>query len=189
MKTALWFVGAGGHAKACADVLASQDVYRIELCVDPKNRLSGVHSYVASDEEALEKMPQGMAVHIALGTPLSLRETLYQRYAQGGASFPNLLSSQAYIAHSAQMGEGNLMGHHALCHADSVLGDNNIINTKALIEHDVKIGSHCHIAPGAVLLGGVHVGSRVFVGAGAIIFPNVHLADNSIVPAGSVVKS
>lgn len=99
----------------------------------------------------------------------------------------NCIHRTAFIAQSAIIGYGNLIGPKSVIHTNAVIGNNTIINTAAVVDHDCIISDYAQVSPNATLCGRVKVGEYAFVGAGSVVIPEVSIGKNSIVAAGSSV--
>ena len=185
-------IGAGGHCKACLDVIFAIGEYDIAALVDrPENlgkKLLGL-SISHSDNDLPSLIAKYSNVLICLGQIKSpeARKNLYNNALALGASFPVHISPHAYVSPSAQVGAGTIIMHQALLNAQAKVAANCIINTKALLEHEVRVGEHCHISTGAIINGGSVVEAGCFIGSHATVGQGVLIESNSIVGAGSVV--
>jgi len=185
MHTDLAIIGAGGHSKVIADVLNSNGIHSFTIFDSSPSKAGSViqNVYVS----LLDDTVQFDEYHISIGNN-QVRNDLYKKYKLQ-AKFISVISKQAYIAHTAIIGEGAFIAAKSVVSADSIIGFGCIVNHGAIIEHDCEVGVFSHIAPNATLLGGVTLGERVFVGAGATILPGVKIVDDVIIGAGAVVLS
>ncbi|HXN08624.1 MAG TPA: NeuD/PglB/VioB family sugar acetyltransferase [Candidatus Acidoferrales bacterium] len=104
-----------------------------------------------------------------------------------GLTAATLIHPTAFVAASAQIGEGSQILAHASVCADAVLGKGCIVNTGASVDHDCQLGDGVHVAPGGILCGCVRVGTCAFIGAGAVLIPRISVARDVVVAAGAVV--
>ena len=185
-------VGAGGHCKACLDVLSAIGEYNVAALVDrPENlgkKLLGI-TISHTDEDLPSLIARYSNLLICLGqikTP-EPRKVLYNNSLALGASFPVHISPYAYASPSAQIGAGTIIMHHAMLNAEAKVGANCIINSKALLEHEVSVGDHCHVSTGALINGGSTVEGGCFIGSQACIGQGVLVGNNSIIGAGAIV--
>lgn len=185
MPTDLTIIGAGGHAKVVADVVVNNGISNFSIADSSPNKVGTIIQSV--DVSQLDNRTHFQTFHIAIGNN-QIRTQLYDKYISR-ATFVSVISEQAYVAKSANVGEGTFIAAKAVVSAESLLEKGCIVNHGAIVEHDCKVGEFCHIAPNATLLGAVTLGSRVFVGAGATILPNVKIAADVIIGAGAVVLS
>jgi sugar O-acyltransferase (sialic acid O-acetyltransferase NeuD family) len=193
MPSRLVLVGAGGHARACIDVIEQAGVFRIDgligLASETGSRVLG-HTVVGTDS-LLERLdPREVAAFVAIGQILQPmpRIAAFERLGTCGFQRPVILSPRGYVSPHARVGEGTIIMHGAIVNAGAVIGRNCIINTSALIEHDAQVGDHCHISTHAVLNGGARVLDRSFIGSGCIVRENVQVGADCVVGMGQCIR-
>jgi len=185
MHTDLAIIGAGGHSKVIADVLTRNGIDSFFIFDSSPNKTGSVIQ--GESVLLLDDTVQFKEYHISIGNN-QVRHDIYNKYKYH-AKFTSIISKQAYISHTAKVGEGTFIAAKSVVSSDSYVGVGCIVNHGAIIEHDCEVGVFSHIAPNATLLGGVILGERVFVGAGATILPGVRIVDDVIIGAGAVVLS
>jgi sugar O-acyltransferase (sialic acid O-acetyltransferase NeuD family) len=189
----LILVGAGGHARACIDVISHASAYEIAGLIGSPDELgtSVDGCRVIGTDKDLEKFSQ---LHrnalIAVGQIKSpkVRIELYEKLLGYGFAFPMIISSRAYVSDHAIVNSGTIVMHDALINAGAIVGENCIINSKALIEHDAKVGNHCHISTGVIVNGGASVDEGSFVGSGSVIKEGVSIGKNCLIGIGQIVR-
>jgi sugar O-acyltransferase (sialic acid O-acetyltransferase NeuD family) len=186
-------VGAGGHCKACIDVIEQIGEWQIAGIVDRKD--SGVaevlgYPVIGSDDEVPELRKTYDFAFVTVGQLASpvLKIKLFTMLTKLDFKLPGLVSPLAYVSKHASIGEGTIVMHHAIVNVAAKIGDNCIINTKSLIEHDAVIGDHCHISTSAVINGGVTVGDQTFMGSNATTKQYVSISAKSFIKAGVFVE-
>lgn len=189
----LLLIGAGGHCKACIDVIEQIGEWQIAGIIDRKD--SGVdevlgYPVIGCDDDLAELRKQYDYAFVTVGQIRSaeLKIKLFNQIKLLGFKQPGLVSPLAYVSKHATIGEGTIIMHYAMVNAAAKIGDNCIINTKALIEHDAVIENHCHISTGATINGGVCVGEQSFIGSHATTKQTITIPPKSFIKAGSVVK-
>ena len=192
MKSIL-LIGAGGHCKACIDVIEQIGEWQIAGIIDRKD--SGVNEVlgypvIGCDDDLAELIKQYDYAFVTVGQIRSaeLKIKLFNQIKLLGFKQPGLVSPLAYVSKHAKIGEGTIVMHHAIINAAAKVGDNCIINSKALIEHDAVIENHCHISTGATINGGVVVGEQSFIGSHATTKQTITISTKLFIKAGSVVK-
>ena len=186
-------VGAGGHAKACADVIELEGKFSIAGFVERPNQLFNdliEYQYIGSDNdlEELFKIYNYALVTVGQIKSTSVRKRLYDQLRSIGYLLPIIISPLAYVSKHASIGEGTIVMHNAVVNTVAQIGRNCIINNKSLIEHDSVIGDHCHISTGAIVNGEVKIGNGTFIGSGAVIHNDITIGCNCIISAGTVVR-
>lgn len=182
----LLLVGAGGHARAIAEILVAEKD-PVESYVDPRpcEWLKARHLRTDDETEALPK--QGFVLGVGGTTPdqLSKRLVLFRRYREKGWIPRTVIHASAVVSRHAEIGEGCAILARAVIQPAAKLGEAVIINTGAIVEHDCRVGDGAHVAPGAIVLGGCTVGMSCMIGAGAVVLPGANVPDSTLVAAGT----
>jgi len=189
ISKSILFIGAGGHAKACIDVVEQGRQYTIAGLVGlPQEVGTEVFGYpvLGCDTDLpnlLKQFPRALVTIGQIKTPM-FRIKLFDLLLQCGYDFPTIISPKAYVSPYSKIGAGTIIMHGAVVNAGAVIGSNCIINSCALIEHDAIIRNHCHIATAAVLNGGVCVGEGTFIGSKTCVRENIYIAEYSVIAMG-----
>lgn len=180
-------VGAGGHARACIDVIEMAGSHTIVGLIGMPHEIgTRVDGYevVGTDEGLRDLKARGaQAAIVGIGQISSPapRMRLFEKLAGVGYALPTIVSPLAHVSAKAKLGEGTVVMHGAIVGPGARIGRNCIINTGALIEHDTVVADHCHIATRAVLNGGVSVGGGSFIGSASVIREGVRVGSDCIV--------
>lgn len=185
-------LGAGGHAKACLEILRDQiSIENVVVLSDDyadKPTFAGIRvhgpissfiRYVDSHEFILGVGKIGASTY---------RASLAEEVKKNGGHFRTLISERAFLAASASVAEGVTIMPGVIVGADASLNQFALLNSGSIVEHDSSIGANSHISTGAIINGGCSIGNNVFVGSGATIFHQCVLADDVVIPAGSTVR-
>jgi sugar O-acyltransferase (sialic acid O-acetyltransferase NeuD family) len=186
-------VGAGGHAKACIDVIELQGRYQIVGLIGVPQEVNSLHfgySVLGTDLDLLELSKQHKLALISVGQIRSpdVRIRLYFRLLELGFQLPTIVSPTAYVSRYATIGIGTIVMHGAIVNAGANVGDNCIINSKALVEHDAIVEANCHISTGAILNGNTHIGAGSYVGSGSVIREGTALGEGCMIGMGLSVR-
>lgn len=182
-------VGAGGHAKACIDVIEQGKRYIIAGLIGlPSEIGTKVLGYpvLGCDTDLanlLEKYPQALVTIGQIKTP-QFRMKSFNLLIECGYEAPVIISPNAYVSPYAKIGAGTIVMHGAIVNAGAVIGVNSIINSHALVEHDVVIGDHCHISTAAVINGGVDIGAGTFIGSNTSVRQNILIGERCVIGMG-----
>lgn len=192
-KPDLILIGAGGHARACKDVIEQEEKYHIVGLVGLLEELhtqSLGYEVIATDAELAKLAKKTSYALITAGQILSakLRISLFQQATLSGFQMPVVIAPTAHVSRHARIGAGSIVMHGAVVNAGANVGRNCIINSRALLEHDTKVDEHCHISTGAILNGGVSVGAGSFIGSGCIIKEGLTIGKDCLVGMGLTVR-
>ena len=187
-------VGAGGHARACIDVIEMAGQLKIEGLIekektDKQENLGFPVIGTDDDLQALRHKYSNALITVGQIKASDTRIRLFQLLNQLDYTTPIIISPSAYVSKNAQIGEGTIVMHGTIVNANASIGKNCIINNQALIEHDAIIGDHCHIATGAIVNGEVSVGDQSFIGSGTITKQGISIGSYCVIGAGVVLKS
>lgn len=186
-------IGAGGHARACIDVIEQHGRYHIAGLVGTPEEMHTRHlgyAVIATDTELPQLTSDNEYALVAVGQVQSpdTRIRLYHRAVELGFNLPSIVAPTAHVSRHASVGAGTVVMHGAIINAGARVGSNCIINSNALVEHDARVGDHCHISTGAIVNGSSSVGSGSFVGSGSVIKDGVRIGTRCVVGLGVCVR-
>lgn len=192
-KPGLVLIGAGGHARACIEVIEQHSQFLIAGLVGTPEELHTRHlgyAVVATDRDLPELAKVHQFALIAVGHIKSAanRMRLYREAAACGFRLPSIVAPTAHVSRHAMLGAGSIVMHGAIVNAGAKVGENCIVNSRALVEHDARVEDHCHISTGAILNGNTLLGAGSFVGSGCIIKEGVKLGKACVVGMGLTVR-
>lgn len=192
-KPSLILIGAGGHARACIDVIEQCGQYQIAGLVGMPEEMHDQHlgySVIATDSDLAILAKEYQYTLIAVGQIKSPegRMRLYQQAMDLGFRLPVIIAPTAYVSSHATIGTGTIVMHGAFVNSGAKVGKNCILNTRTLVEHDSTVGDHCHLSTGTILNGDTSIGAGSFVGSGSIIKEGVTLGKGCVVGMGISVR-
>lgn len=187
-------LGAGGHAVSISNLMEEND-QKIDFVVDPIFGKKGGSFWNAiavmeSDENLSNLDPKSVDLVIGFGHSHknSKRRELYRHLQSLGFYFPSIISKNAYISETAQIGMGCQIMYRTYVGPNVIIKDDVIVNTGAIVEHDCFVNSHVHLAPASCLCGGVKVGEAAFIGAGSTVVPEMDVPKKFFLNAGNVLN-
>jgi sugar O-acyltransferase (sialic acid O-acetyltransferase NeuD family) len=185
-------LGAGGHARACIDVLEQEGRFAVAglvgLSSEVGTRILG-YPVVGSDADLSALLGKHTHALIAVGqikTP-ELRMRLFDLLEQNRCQLPVIVSPRAYVSPHTTLGAGTIVMHGAIVNAGAVVGRNCILNSHSLIEHDAVVGDHCHIATSAAINSGVRIGSGTFIGSNSSVRQGTTIGERCLIGMGQRV--
>ena len=188
----LLLVGAGGHARACIDVIEQEGRFSIVGLIGVAHEVGTiVLGYpVIGDDEELPRLrqfcPNALITVGQIKTPAP-RIHLFLKLEAIGYMFPVIISPHAYVSRHATLGAGTIVMHGAVVNAAAQIGRNCILNTLSLVEHDVMIGNHCHVSTSAAINSGVKIGDGTFIGSGSSVRQMLTIGDQCLIGMGQHV--
>jgi sugar O-acyltransferase (sialic acid O-acetyltransferase NeuD family) len=191
-KEPLLLVGAGGHARACIDVIEQQGRFAVAGLVGQPHEVGGrVLGYpvLGTDADLPALLREYRAALVAVGqikTP-EPRIRLFHLLEEHGCTGPVIISPRAYVSAHARVGAGSIVMHGAVINAAAVIGRNCIVNSQALVEHDAVVEDHCHIATSSAVNSGVRIGAGSFIGSGSSVRQCVSIGERCVIGMGQRV--
>jgi sugar O-acyltransferase (sialic acid O-acetyltransferase NeuD family) len=188
----LLILGAGGHARAVADVAVACEWEVAGFTDRPGSAAIGEPEWPVRGSDgdlarlAVELRLDGALVGVGT-TALRRRLDLLELVRASGLRPPVLVHPRAAVSPSARVGEGSVVFPHVVLGASVTVGVNAVVYSGCVVEHGSSIGDHAYLGPGAVLSGQTAVGALVLIGAGAVVLPGVTIGREAVVAAGAVV--
>ena len=136
--------------------------------------------------DTVENMEDKLAI-ICVGNA-KVRRKLFDDIAATPLRLGQVIHPSAYIASTAELGDGVIICPLAFVGPFARIEDNVAVNVQAAIGHDSVLQHSCVISPNAAVNGFARCGVASFVGAGAVLYPGVSLGDYSKLSAGSVLS-
>jgi sugar O-acyltransferase (sialic acid O-acetyltransferase NeuD family) len=182
-------VGAGGHGRVVADILAAAGRavagFLDDRVAGPVGPLPVLGPFARALDPAFQR---DRAFIVALGDT-TRRIDLSRAILRSGGALATAIHPSGMVAAGARIGAGTSVSAAAVIGTGATIGRFCIVNTAAVVDHDCQVADGAFIAPGVRLCGGVVVGAGAFLGAGAIVLPGVQIAAGARLRAGSVVDA
>lgn len=185
-------VGAGGHARACIDVIEEAGEFEIKGLIGLASEVgTAVFGYpvVGTDKDLGAFLSEGVAALVTVGQIKTVepRIRLFEQLAALHYVLPVIISPRAQVSRRATVGAGSIVMHGAVVNAGAAIGKNCIVNSQALVEHDVTMADHCHVATNAAVNSGVLVGEGTFIGSGATVRQSLSIGSRCVIGMGARV--
>ena len=179
-------IGAGGHARACIEVIETEGKYKIAGLVGTKNEIGNVvsgYKVLGTENEIPLYAATFPNAIIGIGQidSAETRRRIFANLKKVGFKLPAIISPYAHVARNAQIGFGSIIMHHALVNTGVIIGENCIVNSKATVEHDSVIGDSSHISTGTIINGGCVIGHSSFIGSGSVVKEGCTVGEESII--------
>lgn len=189
--TELIIVGAGGHGRETADIVAAINRFR------PTFDLLGFVDDGAVDASLLTSIGTRL-----LGKP-ALLTAWRARYVIGignsavrrdvdakigpQADAAVLVHPSATVGSSVELAPGVLLAAGSRITTNVRIGRHSHLNINAVVSHDCVIGSYVSLSPGVMVNGMASIEDEVFLGTGAIVLPGRRIGRGARIGAGAVV--
>lgn len=186
-------IGAGRHALVLAEKIIESAELRFCGFIDKKSVslpefITKMGYLILGEDDVLGKYKDTAYFHLAIGGQLlSVRKKLIKTIKELQLRSISIIHSTAYVAASAEIGEGVAILTNAVVNTSAKIGSFCCINTGAIVEHDCKIGHNVFIQPRCVLAGNVTVGDNTVVGIGASVREGIAIGADCIIGGGSFV--
>lgn len=192
MKEIIIF-GAGKIAEVLFDYVTQDSQKRVAaFCVDAAYRKS--EQFLGLPLVAFEDAPRlfppsqfEMLLAVGYHGCNDLRKHTYAQAGSAGYSFASYISSRAWIAQSAVIGEGSVILDGVSVEPHAHIGCNTMLWSHTVIGHHARIGHHVWAAAATVIGGGASVSDGCFLGLSASVGHEVTLGERCLVGANSFV--
>lgn len=185
-------IGAGGHARACIDVIEQEGRFAIGALLGVASEVGTKvlgYEVVGTDEE-VQRIGASFAhalVTVGQIKTATIRMRLFGALERLGIDTPTVVSPRAYVSRHSRVGPGTIVMHGAIVNAGASVGRNCILNTHSLVEHDSNVGDHCHLSTHAAINSGVRIGNGSFVGSGSTVRQGATIGAECLVGMGQRV--
>ena len=185
-------VGAGGHAKEIAGVLADLDqgddlFFYDDVTPNMPNVFLERFAILRNEEEARKELLSDPRFVLGVGNPKH-RWQLTEKFLTLGGVLTSVISPHARVGrYRVELGDGLNVMTGAVVTESVTLGTGTLVHVLASVHHDCQVGEFCELLPGSRVLGNVTIGNFTSVGSGAVILPKIRVGNNVIIGAGAVV--
>jgi sugar O-acyltransferase (sialic acid O-acetyltransferase NeuD family) len=193
--TSILLVGAGGHARACIDVIEAEGRFSVGGLVGLPDQVgTSVLGYPVLGTDS--DLPFLLASHAHALVTVGQIETpdhrirLFSALERCSYALPSIVSPRAHVSRHAVVAAGTIIMHGAIVNAGAIVGRNCILNSQSLVEHDAVIADHCHISTAAVVNGGAHIAVGTFLGSNSCVREGLSVGARCVIGMGQrIVKN
>lgn len=174
-------LGAGGLGRLVENILTLRDRDIVGFLDDGA---SG--DRILGDIDDISNRPVDEELIIAIGD-ISVRRSLYDRFAAGDRGFTTAIHPSATVADSAEIGAGTIIKEQAVVEPGATIGPNCIIGNGTIVCHDSTIRQHCRLAPSVTIAGEVTVGNGSYLCVDVSVDTNISIGSNVVIASGCTI--
>ena len=191
-KLPILLIGAGGHARACIDVIEMEGRFTVQGLVGLQDQVgTQVLGYpvIGTDDDlqSLRKQQSHALVTVGQIKSPEYRIRLFSLLMSYAFEAPVIVSPRAHVSRHAAVARGTIVMHGAIVNAGATVGENCILNSLSLVEHDATIGDHCHVSTAAAINSGVHIAAGTFVGSNSSVRQGIRIGERCVIGMGQRV--
>ncbi|MGW8958153.1 acetyltransferase [Paenibacillus sp. NPDC055715] len=192
----IFIIGSGGQARETVqlimDINRALPEWAIKGYIDERSQLHGdiIYGYpvIGSIDSLREHLTSEGRIVCAIGHPKSRFNAIQQVVgAIPEARFATLVHPTAVIGDDLEIGEGTVVGAHAVLTTNVRIGNHVLVNYGVTISHGSVIESYASILPSCNISGNTVIGEGAFIGAGTVVIQQKSVGCWATVGAGSVV--
>jgi len=186
-------IGARGHARAIADVVKAEGLYRISGLIDSFQKPGTIcFGYeIIGGEKNLPHICHDQKIHkvfIAIGDNYQ-RQAMAERIKKTvpGIEFVTCIHPSAIIGSDVKIGGGSAIMPGVIIVSGCSIAEGCLLNTASSIDHDGVMEPWSSLGPGAIAGGRLYLGERSAINLGAKIVNDISIGRDTLIGAGSVV--
>jgi sugar O-acyltransferase (sialic acid O-acetyltransferase NeuD family) len=191
MAASLVVVGAGGHGRSVAEIVAASDAWRFLGFVDdaaPRSAAGSSWPVIGTTGELAACRSVAEFAIVAIGNN-AVRERLQQRLIDLGFNIASVIHRSAIIAPSARLGVGCAIMAGAVIGTEATLGDGVIVNSGAVVDHHCSVQDYAHLGTNACMAGGSALGRGAWMQAGSALGYGVQVPVGAVLNVGQNVQA
>jgi len=192
LRQAILLLGAGGHARACIDVIELAAQFRVGGLIGLSAQVGSCvlgYPVLGTDADLARLRADYAHALITVGqikTP-DLRIELFDLLRRHEFAMPVIVSPRAHVSSHASIGAGTIVMHGVVVNAGAMVGRNCILNSQSLVEHDAVVGDHCHLATASAINSGVQIGAGTFLGSNSCVRQGIRIGERCVIGMGQRV--
>lgn len=186
-------VGTGGRAAIAYECFSGDSPHEVAAFSVEAEHLNAV-TYcgipVIPLEDVAEIYPPGEYAAFVAVSPGKLnrdRRRLYRTVKSMGYSCLSYISSRAFVAQSAQIGENTFVQAFSALQYGVRVGDNTVIDIGTCVAHSTLVEDDCFIGQHVTISGFCTIGRGSFLGDNSCIADTIRIAENCEVSPGAVI--
>jgi len=191
MAASLLIVGAGGHGRSVAEIVAASDAWRFVGFVDdtaPRSTSAANWPVIGTTGELAACRSVAEFAIVAIGNNV-VRGRLQQQLIDLGFEIASVIHRSAIVAPSARHGVGCAIMAGAVIGTEATLGNGVIVNSGAVIDHHCSVQDYAHLGTNACMAGGSVLGRAAWMQAGSALGYGVQVPAGAVLNVGEKVQA
>lgn len=190
--TPVVIVGAGGHGRELASVMAAVNRVRLTWTIvgfvddgpASTDALDRLGLSLLGPLSWLEAHPH--AFIMGIGTS-AIRRSLVDRLERSGCEPKTLVAATASVGSDVRLGPGAVVHEHTTITTNVSIGAHTHLNVGCAVQHDTVVGAFVQMSPASFVNGDCVIEDDVFLGSGAIVTRGVRVGRGARIGAGATV--
>lgn len=191
MAASLLIVGAGGHGRSVAEIVAVSDAWRFVGFVDdtvPRSAPGSAWPVIGATGELAACRSVAEFAIVAIGNN-AVRERLQHQLIDLGFTIASAIHRSAIVAPSARVGIGCAVMAGTVIGTEATLGDGVIVNSGAVVDHHCNVQDYAHLGTNACMAGGSVLGRGAWMQAGSALGYGVQVPAGTVLNVGQTVQT
>jgi sugar O-acyltransferase (sialic acid O-acetyltransferase NeuD family) len=192
MENPVMILGAGGLGAVALEIFQSNGVMVYGFLDDNTQlqgtEIAGVTVMGSTDDEGFTKLIGKKCEAFVAVDDTKYRKHLVEMLNEVRHVMPvNAIHRTAFIAESATLGHGNLIGAGVIMNTNARIGSHLTVHAKAVIDYQTEIADFVQVGTGSIIGAGVKIEEGAFIGSGVTLVAGITVGKNARIGAGSVV--
>ncbi len=189
----LVIVGTGVRAAIACECFRHDSPYEVAaFCAETPRLADGVHCGlpVVSFDDLTAAYPPGRHLTFVATSPADgsrFRRQLYDKVMSAGYNCVSYVSSRAFAARSARLGENTFVHEGAALQHGVEIGRNVVVGSGTCVGHSTVIEDDCFIGPHVAIAGFCRIGRGSFLGANSCLADTTQVAEGCVITPGAVI--
>lgn len=189
----LVIVGTGARAAIACECFHADSPYEVAafsgVPPGPGGETRGGVPFVSFDDLATACPPDRYLAFVAASPDSGncFRRQLHEKVTSAGYRCVSYVSSRAFAAASATLGENTFVHEVAALQHGSRIGSNVVIGSGTCVGHSTVIEDDCFIGPHVAISGFCRIGRGSYFGANSCVADTVQVAAGCVIGPGTVV--
>jgi sugar O-acyltransferase (sialic acid O-acetyltransferase NeuD family) len=189
----LVIVGTGVRAAIACECFRHDSPYEVAaFCAEAPSLADDAHCGlpVVPFDDLTAAYPPGRYRTFVATSPADgsrFRRQLYDKVTSAGYNCVSYVSSRAFAARSARLGENTFVHEGAALQHGVKIGSNVVVGSGTCVGHSTVIEDDCFIGPHVAIAGFCRIGRGSFLGANSCLADTTQVAEGCVITPGAVI--